>query len=106
MTLKWFLYPMAVALILGVACGGDGEEAEAPSQLTGIITDIDGETIAEIQGFTLKADDETYEIRIADDIEYDFPLSHLHEHLVGAEPVEVDLEERDDELYALSIEDA
>ncbi|HEU4481020.1 MAG TPA: hypothetical protein VFS18_03970 [Actinomycetota bacterium] len=88
-------------------CGDDQPAADGPpSEVTGVIIDIEGETISTIEAFTLKDGDSTYEVRIADDVDYSFALSHLHEHLAGAEPVTVELEERGSALYALSIEDA
>ena len=92
------------------ACGGDDPTptpaASAPDQVTGVVIDIVASEIDDIQAFTLKDGDMQYDIFIADDVEYGFPLGHLQEHLQMAEPVTVDLEERDGQLYALTIEDA
>lgn len=74
--------------------------------VTGVILDIDSVALAEVNGFTLKAGDERYQVLIADDIDYDFPLGHLHEHLEGSLPVAVQIENRGGDLYALSIDDA
>ncbi len=76
-----------------------------PSHLTGPIVGVEGEG-SDIRSFELEADGETWEIRIADDVDYGFDLVHLHEHEASRDPVIVLLDERDDELYALSIEDA
>ncbi|MDQ3915542.1 MAG: hypothetical protein M3323_09495 [Actinomycetota bacterium] len=96
---------------LGAACdGGDDEpaaqEQEVPSEVTGVLLDVDSEGVADVTSFTLKDGDETYEIFIADDVDYGFPLGHLSEHLSTGDPVRVPLEERDGKLYALSIDDA
>lgn len=98
---------------LGVACGGDDDPAppaaqaeDAPSEVTGVLLDVEAEGVDDVTSFTLKDGDETYEIFIAEDVEYGFPLGHLSEHLSTGDPVKVPLEERDGKLYALSIDDA
>ena len=92
------------------ACGGDDPApaaiASPPDQVTGVLIDIVSSEIDDIQSFTLKDGDVQYDIFIADDVEYGFPLGHLQEHLQMADPVTVDLEQRDGKLYALTIEDS
>lgn len=107
---------LACLALLGAACGGDeaeepsGGEAvaseDAPDEVTGVVLDVESEGVGEVTSFTLKEDDETYEIFIAEDVEYGFNLGHLSEHLTSGDPVRVPLEERDGKLYALSIDDA
>ena len=103
--------------LLGAACGGDddgGESAggetvaaeDAPDEVTGVLLDVESEGVGEVTSFTLKENDETYEILIADDVDYGFNLGHLSEHLTTGDPVRVPLEVRDGKLYALSIDDA
>jgi hypothetical protein len=98
-------------LLLG-ACGGDEDGVatgtdDPPEQVTGVILEVESESLGDVTSFTLKEGDTEYEIFIADDVEYGFALSHLQEHLTSADPVAVDLELReDDRLYALTIEDA
>lgn len=94
------------------ACGGDGDDstdstvANAPDNVTGALIDVEGESLGEITGFTLKDGDVTYEILIADDVDYGFDLEHLREHLRTGDPVSVSIDEREGDLYALSIDDA
>jgi hypothetical protein len=103
---------LCCASFLGAACGGDDpaprapEERDAPSEVTGVLLDVESEGVDEVVSFTLKDGDDTYEIFIADDVDYGFPLGHLSEHLSTGDPVKVPLEERDGKLYALSIDDA
>lgn len=93
-------------LLVLAACtdASDGATAEAPDEVTGVITDIESPSFGEVEHFTLREEGETFTIYIADDVEYEFPLSHLQEHL-GTDPVTCKLEERDGKLYALTIDD-
>lgn len=97
--------PVLLAVVLLAACGGNGG-AEAPSEVTGVIILLDTDETGSIKGFSLRADAETYEIRIAEDVNYGFDLAHLNEHMTTGDPVRCRLEERDGDLYALTIEDA
>lgn len=99
---------LLIVLTIG-GCGGDDPGptpvASPPDQVTGVLIDIVSSEIDDIQSFTLKDGDVQYDIYIADDVEYGFPLGHLQEHLQMADPVSVGLEMRDGKLYALTIED-
>lgn len=92
---------VALGLLLG-ACGGSG----APDEVTGVIIDVESQGIGQVDSFELKDGDETYEIRIDPERDYEFNLGHLHEHLQASEPVKVELESRDGFLFAVAIEDA
>lgn len=95
-----------LTLVALAACSSEPEGQEpTDARLEGVVVAIESTSIDDITSFTLKDGDETYEIYIADDVEYGFPLGHLQEHVQGAEPVAVDTEERDGKLYALTIED-
>ena len=101
------LLALVIALSIG-SCSDDGTvpASDAPGEVTGVLTDIESASIGDVQGFTLKDGDKTYEILIDEEVEYGFDLGHLQEHLSGSLPVTVTLEERDGALYALSIDDA
>lgn len=96
-----------VLLLVTGGCGGSSDAAEPPPrEATGLITEVreDGDRVT---GFTLEALSGTYDVRIADDVEYGFDLRHLHEHVRKREPVECRLEQREDgRVYALRIDDA
>jgi hypothetical protein len=102
--------------LAGIACGGDGAEGpaagepvaaeDAPGEVTGVLLDVESEGVGEVTSFTLKEGDDTYEIFIAEDVDYGFNLGHLNEHLTTGDPVRVPLEVRDGRLYAVSIDDA
>ena len=101
---------LSIVLVTVVGCGSDEPATapadSAPDQVTGVVIDIESEAIDDIQSFSLKDGDVVYDVYIADDVEYGFPLGHLQEHVQSADPVAVDLEQRGDKLYALTIEDA
>ncbi|MDQ4126161.1 MAG: hypothetical protein M3134_11280 [Actinomycetota bacterium] len=108
---------LACVALLGAACGGDEAEepaaegehvaaADAPDEVTGVLLEVESEGVGEVTSFVLKDGDDTYEIFIADDVDYGFNLGHLNEHLTTGDPVHVPLEVRDDKLYARSIDDA
>ena len=99
---------MALSVALS-ACGTDSPpplQEDAPDQLEGVVTDIQSEGLDYVTSFKLRSEGETYEIFIDPDIDYGFRLGHLQAHLVGADPVIVELEERAGKLYATSIIDA
>lgn len=106
------LLALLCCLVVLAACGGDdGEDvpsdvANAPSQVTGVILDVQSEGLQEVTGFTLKDGDATYEILIDPNTDYGFDLGHLREHLRTGDPVSVPLDADGDKLYALSIDDA
>jgi hypothetical protein len=87
------------------ACGGESAEEPTPSELTGVIVQVD-ETGQEITAFTLQVGADRYRIFIAQDVDYGFDLQHLHEHRLTGDPVRCTLEERGERLYALEILDA
>ena len=105
--------PAAAAVILFLvlpmagACGGSGDAADPPPpEATGLITEV-REDGGKVTSFKLESLSGTYEVRIAEDVDYGFDLRHLHEHERDREPVRCRLEQRDDgNVYALRIDDA
>ena len=91
---------LAIALVLA-ACGGNGSEDD---ELVGLIVDVRGRG-NNVSSFTLRSADETYEIRIAPDVDYGFQLGHLRAHESSLYPVRCTFERREGELYALKIAD-
>ena len=72
-----------------------------------MVTTIDsGQAFGAVESFVVKDGEETYRIHVDHDITYDFPLAHLSSHRAGAEPVRVEVERRENKLYATSISDA
>ncbi|MGH2754688.1 MAG: hypothetical protein ACRDLB_09650 [Actinomycetota bacterium] len=93
---------LPLLLLVFLACGSD----DAGRSLTGVVIDIESSSLTEIESFTLKDLDKTYEIYIDPGRTYDFPLPHLSAHRAGADPVAVEVEERNGRLVALEISDA
>lgn len=99
-----------MALSLGTAgCGGAADEIPPPppppDRLVGEIIEVREEE-GRVSDFTLEAEGDRWEIRIAQDVDYGFDLTHLYEHRDTGEPVDVLLEEREGNLVALRIDDA
>jgi hypothetical protein len=87
------------------ACDDKADVVATDERLEGVIVAVDSAALDDVNSFTLKDGDQTYEVYIADDIDYGFPLGHLQVHVQEALPVVVETETRDGQLYALSIED-
>lgn len=98
---------LVLVLAVAGACGGSGEAADPPPpEATGLVTEV-REDDGEVSSFTLESLSGTFEVRIAEDVDYGFDLRHLHEHERDRQPVRCRLEQRDDgNVYALRIDDA
>lgn len=104
--MRFFLTLMIIFAFLP-GCGSSSDSPTGPRELTGVVTTIEsGEGFGAVESFTVKDGEETYRIYVDHDITYDFPLAHLNSHKAGAEPVRVEVERRDNKLYATSISDA
>ncbi|MDQ4142125.1 MAG: hypothetical protein M3198_00010 [Actinomycetota bacterium] len=99
-----FFLSLALALALG-ACSKE-EEGSTPSEITGVVTQVESSGLTEVESFTVRDDDTTYDIRIDPETDLGFPPAHLNEHRVSGQPVTVEVEDRGGDLYAVSIEDA
>lgn len=97
---------MVALCLLLVSCEIDPNSAiNVPRDVQGVITEVEGDGLEDVDAFTLKSGRATYRVLISDDVEYGFPLGHLRSHQRGAEPVNVRLREEDGRLYAVTIED-
>ncbi len=100
---------VAALLLLGACASENDVDAPAqpvPGAVTGLIRAIDPSS-GPIESFELtRPGDETRQIFIDPGHDYGFDLEHLREHMDGAEPVKVTLDERDGQLFATAIEDA
>jgi hypothetical protein len=98
----------AALLLVGAACAGDDAVSrgeDVPSVVNGLITSI-APAQGDIESFTIEQDGTSYEIKIADDVDYGFDLEHLREHLEDELPVIVTVEDREGAAVATTIEDA
>jgi hypothetical protein len=84
------------------ACGGGDDDS---NELTGLIVDVQGRG-NDVRSFSLRTGNETYEIRIAPEVDYGYPLAHLRVHASSLYPVRCTIERREGRLYALEIADA
>jgi hypothetical protein len=97
---------LVIAAVLA-ACGGSGDETEGenPSEVTGLIVDVQGRG-NDIRSFTLQTSEGEYRLRLARDVDYGFPPGHLRAHENSLLPVRCTLERRANGLYAIAIADA
>jgi hypothetical protein len=98
------------ALILGGAPRSDpgGGGAPATDSATGVIVAVDGESLGEIRGFTLRLDGGAlleFSLRALENGDV-FPPAHMLEHQATADPVLVWYREADGELLAIRVDDA
>jgi len=105
-TVPWLLL-FAGMLVCG-ACGGDSgaDGGGGPEEITGPVVKVDAKSLGEVTSIELKQRDKTFEILIDPEIDYDYNLGHISEHLSSGAPLRVEVEERDGELFATSISDA
>ncbi len=101
--MRLVLLAVGAVALLGACAGG---EQRSPSQVVGVVTEVESER-GRVSAFTVEAEEgETYEVFVADDVDYGFDLDHLYEHEETGDPVRCRVEQRDGRLYALSILDA
>ena len=97
-------------MILMVACGGSsssGDTEESPERVIGLITGIEPEDEFDVPtSFTVEEEDgDSYPIEIDPELDYGFDLLHVREHFVAEDPVDVEVDDRDGSLIAISIDD-
>jgi len=93
---------IALALVLG-AC----EAAE--STAAGIVVNVEGTTVTDIQAFTLRTQpgqDVRFEVGQLEMADGAFPASHLREHMALASAVVVDYRPDGERLVAFRLSDA
>lgn len=81
------------------ACSG-----AQPTQVTGIVTAIDGD-LTTVSSFDVLADGRTWRFEPSPNGDFAFPLPHLRDHLRAGDPVIVEFSEADDTLIATKISD-
>lgn len=89
---------LSLALVAIVGC------SQTTGTARGIVTAVDGD-LEKVTSFTLLIEGSPITFLPVEDGDYDFPLSHLHEHQRTGEPVFVDWELVGTVRYALSLAD-
>ncbi len=97
---RWVLIGLvaAVAVALALLPSDSG-------QLTGIVIVVDGD-FSTVDSFEVLSDGNRLVFELAPDGEFDFPPSHLREHLRTGEPVAVEYDRVDGVLMAIRVSDA
>ncbi len=88
-----------LALLLLIACGQDS------GTVMGVVTQVDGD-LSEVRTFTLLVEGDSMTFTPAADGDFDFPLTHLREHLRDGSPVRVRWERDGDRNLAVAVGDA
>lgn len=90
---------MAAVAMLVSACS-----TPTPNQVTGIVTEIDGD-LTTVISFEVFADGRTWRFEPAPDGDFAFPLPHLRDHLRAGDPIVVTYIDDTDPLMATAISD-
>ena len=97
-TLGFRILVLVVLASTSLACSHDS------GTVRGVVSSVEG-SLDEVTGFTLLVEGSELEFVPVPDGDYDFPLSHLREHLRTGEPVLVDWELVGTVRNALSLAD-
>lgn len=89
---------MLVAALVAAAC------SQSSGTVMGVVIDIDGD-LEEVRSFTLLVEGDEMTFVPSSEGEYDYPLSHLRDHLRDGVPIRVGWERRDGELIAVRLDD-
>jgi hypothetical protein len=99
---------VAVALVVVIAASSCARSEGGPrgsSTVTGVVVGIESRGLNEVESFTVKTGDRRVKILVDGDTEFSFTPSHLNEHRATGEPVAVEVDRRDGNLVALSVQD-
>lgn len=101
---------LALAVLLLVGCSEPpmlvGQSPEPPpTQVIGLITELEYEG-DQLVSMSIESRDDSHDILIDPEFDYGFNLKHLESHRTDELPVAVDIDARDDGLYAVGILDA
>jgi len=101
---------LLLVVVLSASCGSADPAAEPsstppPTQVIGLITGLEYEG-DQLVSMSVESRDDSYDILIDPEFDYGFNLKHLESHRTDELPVAVDIDARDDGLYAVGILDA
>lgn len=88
-----------LALFLIVACAQDS------GTVMGVVTQVEGD-LSEVRTFTLLVEGNSMTFTPAADGDFDYPLTHLREHLRDGTPVRVSWQREGDRNLAVAVGDA
>lgn len=97
-----------VLLVAAVVLALSRTERGPPETVTGVVIDVEG-GLVDVASFEVRLDDGTYRVFVpADGVLFDGEgsLSHLREHLLTGEPVEIGYERTDEGFVAVRVGDA
>lgn len=86
------------ALLLLAAC------SQNSGTVLGVVTEVEGDLSA-VQRFTVLVEGETMTFVPSEDGEFDYPLTHLREHLRDGSPIRVTWERDGDRNLAVAVGD-
>ncbi|MGI8517068.1 MAG: hypothetical protein ACR2ME_01815 [Acidimicrobiia bacterium] len=87
-----------VALYLVAACAQDS------GTVMGVVTAVDGD-LTSVRSFTLLVEGDSITFTPAEDGAFEYPLTHLRDHLRDGSPVRVSWERKDDLFLAIAVGD-
>lgn len=90
--------PAFVALILVAACAQDS------GTVMGVVTAVDGD-LTSVRSFTLLVEGDSITFTPAADGDFQYPLTHLRDHLRDGTPVRVSWEREEDLYLAIAVGD-
>lgn len=99
--MRWALTLSLLLVLLGCEAAG--------STAAGIVTDVEGTSVTDIQGFTLRTEggeEMRFELGRLDLVGGAFPASHLREHMALAQPVAVAYRTEAERLVVYRLTDA
>lgn len=99
---------LLTGMLVSSGCGDDSvaDGGAGRDEVTGPVVKVDAKSLGDVESIEIKQGDETFEILIDPEVDYDYNLGHISEHLSSGAPLTVGVEERDGELVATSINDA
>jgi hypothetical protein len=87
------------ALMLAAAC------SQSSGTVVGTVVSVEG-SLTDVSSFTLLVAGDQMTFIPSGDGEYDFPLTHLRQHLIDGTPIRVGWEQSPEGLVALTVADA
>lgn len=73
--------------------------------VTGVVVEIESRGLNEVESFTVKTGDRRVKILVDVGTNFSFAPSHLNQHRATGEPVAVEVDRRDGDLVAVSVQD-